>query len=511
MRTMKSVPGVFLLLIVCSASAFATSTRDQGLGLSENAWVMDGLQTYLDENSSYLGLYKDRAYAERTDVTGVTEGLNRGGIFYAPTNGVTIGINFGQPVDNNLWNTTDREGLFHASSYSVKGYNSRSHSENVTTPIALGSYKVEMLDGNVIDLMDPVDASALKTSSATTSPVLREQMNQKNINLLGSYDFSRWSVGISGGYATSWNNKKTSNVTTLGTATDEYNLVNTQYNAGAGFRFKINDNLDLDGQLSWVMYDLDNKYTKKNYGASTKMSYSSDGSMDLSTSFRLGIKIGQTHKMHVYTGYQNLNRSTKGKLVISDPAYSIYDVNAKDSFSRKGQLVRLGVSDEIALNDSTKVFAGVGFNLTMFKNAYSGKDLIDPANNADKYSYEWKKIEIPFTIGLESKLSENWVGRFGLSQTIYKPFGDKGSNKIDGTKTPVEIEENSSSASTLTIGLTYKIGNFSFDWLASVDMFVTGPYAVSGKSYSDTDKTPMSTSFAASYMFNTGAATTGVQ
>jgi hypothetical protein len=505
MRIIKIISGVLILVAVFSAAVSATTTRDKGMGLDTNSWFIDGLQSYINENPSYLGDFKDRAFAERTSVTGVTEGQNLGGIFYSPTEGFTLGIYFGQPVNNTVWNTDDREGLFHKGNYSVKGNSGFTHSLSTTV---LGAYQFEMLDNNIIDLMDPVDASATY-GTATVSPTLREQLIQRNVNLAFSYDLGRLSLGLLGGYATSWNNKRNSvQAAAAVTNSDEYNLVNTEYSATFGFRFKINDKVDLDAAGQWVMYSLDNKYTQKMSGVSdTSLSYSSDGSMDIGGFARLGYKMTQAHKSHFYVGYSMLNRSTKGKFSYNNIATPANNIDATDSFKRTGQVIKVGVSDEITVNESTKAFLGFGVNYKTFTNDYSGKDNIDNANNPDTFKSDWTRIEIPLAVGLESKLTENWTGRFGLAQTIYRPFTDKGENITNSistqTKSPTSINDNASSATTMNMGLTYKLSNFSFDWLASVDMFVTGPYAVSGKVYTDKEKTPMSTSFAATYTFGT--------
>jgi hypothetical protein len=494
--------------VALASGVYATATSDKGLGLYDSPWFIDGLQSYVDDNPSYLGSFKDRAFFERTSVTGLKDGQNMAGLFYSPAGGVTLGMYYGKPVSTSVWNSTDNTGLFHTGNYVPVSKNKRKHS--TATSQSLGAYQEEMLNGSIIDLIDPVDGSAL-VGTQTSSPSNRELLYQRNVSLLASYDLSSISFGLTGGYATSWNNVRSGS----GNDYDEFNLVNTEYDAGAGMKIKINEKVEADFAGNWTMYQLDNTYKKSQTGGYlTKLSYKSNGAMDFGGQARLGYQMTQTHKSHFFVKYEVLNRSTQGSMNVSDPdwdsgtATTNYNVNAKDTFNRKGQKAVGGVSDEIKVNDSMKAYIGFMVEYTTFKNNYSGKDQITPVNNLNKYSYSSKSVSVPLVIGLESKLSDNWTGRCSGVQKIYKPFSKSGktetvnSTSTGGNSIPSNINENSSSETTLSIGLSYKLGNFTFDWLANVDMFVQGPYVVSGKGYaSSTDNNPMSMSFATTYSF----------
>lgn len=507
MRFIKFISAA-VMCIWLTGSAFATATSDKGLGLYDTPWFIDGLQSYVDENPSYLGTFKNRAFFERSSVTGLTEGQNIAGLFYAPVDGVTLGMYYGKPVNTTIWNSTDSEGLFHAGSYAPVAQNKRKHS--TATSQSLGAYQEEMLNGSIIDLMDPVDCSAL-VGTQTSSPSNRQLLYQKNVNMLMSYDLSSISFGLTGGYATSWNNVSSGS----GNDYDEYNLVNTEYSAGAGLRIKAGEKVDIDAAGNWTMYQLENTYKKSESGGYiTKISYKTKGAMDFGGHIRLGYQMTQTHKSHFFVKYEMLNRSTQGKMIVNDPDWysglslTNYNVNAKDTFSRKGQKIVSGVSDEIKVNDSMRAYIGFVVEYTTFKNEYSGTDQVTPVNNLNKYSYSYNSVTVPLVIGLESKLSDNWTGRCSGVQKIYKPFSQSGktvtvnSTSTGGSTIPSSKNENSSSETTLAIGLSYKLGNFNFDWLANVDMFVQGPYVVSGKGYaSSSDNNPMSMSFAATYLF----------
>lgn len=477
---------VYCAIVGCAFSAFASTTRDKGLGLDQYSWFIDGLEGRVFENPAYLGNYKDRAFAERN---GVTDALNMGGIYYSPVDGLTLGLHFGLPVDNSVWDSEDAEGLFHHDIYSVKGKNKYS-----TAAQTFDGYQFEMNNGEIIDLMDPADGSAL-VGTDTSSPVLRESLDQKNLSAICSYSLGSWVLGGYFGYATSWGTKRYG--ATEADTHDEYSFKNDEYSAMLGTKGIIGTVVDMDISGYWKMYSLKNEYTKKLPGIDAKMTYKSDGAMDFGGSLAVGYKMTEVHKSHFFASYAMLNRSTKGSMRNTDQNTADRNVNASDTFSRKGSTISLGVSDEIKVSNDLMGFVGFSAEYTLFKNEYSGKDSILPANNVDKYTMDSKSISVPLIVGLESKLSEKWKGRFGLTQMIYKPLTDSGKNisSLGKVSSPTSKSENESSSTTMSLGLTYVLNSFTFDWVVSADMFTSGPYIVSGKTWSGASPTPMATSF----------------
>jgi hypothetical protein len=110
---------------------------------------------------------------------------------------------------------------------------------------------------------------------------------------------------------------------------------------------------------------------------------------------------------------------------------------------------------------------------------------------------------VPLIVGLEAKLSENWKGRFGVKQTIYQPLTNEGeSTSNSGTeKTPASVSETSSAQTVFNIGLSYKLGYFTFDWLANIELFTVGPYFVSGMAWTSQTQNPLAMAFAVTYRF----------
>ncbi len=485
---------IIIILFSSAITASASSTRDMGMGLFEYPWFIDGLQTYIYENPSVLGEYKDIAFAERT---GLRDGENMGGIIYNPVGKFTFALLFGFPVDNRVWNSDDTGSLFHIDTYEAK-----SRAVAVTSQgQILAPYQSEMLDGTIIDLSDPADASAPITAGAsagTTSPDLREQLNQRNFNAIFAYDFGSFLFGLNLGYATSWNTNTDSDSGLK--ANEEYNLINSEYSVVAGASFKLSDFVSIDAAGSMVMYSLENNYTKSEPGIETNMSYKSSGAMDYGGSARVNYKMTAEHLMHFNIKYLMLNRSTEGSLMITN------SVNAKDTFDRTGQVIEAGVSDEFILPNNIKAFLGFNVKYESFTSDYSGDDAITPANNVDKYSSKYTTITLPLIVGMEAKLAENWLARFGLVQTIYRPVTNEGTNTVDqgSSKQPTSQSDVSSSETDLSVGLSYNIRNFTIDWLANVELFTTGPYFMSGKG-TTSQPNSMAMAFAVTYHFQSSS------
>lgn len=478
-------------------TASAGSTRDMGMGLFEYPWFIDGLQTYIYENPSMLGEFKDIAYAERT---GLRDGQNMGGVIYNPVGKFTFALLFGYPVNNTVWNSEETGSLFHIDTYEAKSRAVAVTSQGQT----LAPYQSEMLDGTIIDLSDPEDASAPITAGAsagTTSPELREQLNQRNFNAILAYDFGSFLLGLNFGYATSWNNNTDSDSALK--ANEEYNLINSEYSAVAGASVKLSDFVSIDFTGNLVMYTLDNNYTRSEPGIETDMAYKSSGAMDYGGSARINYKMTAEHLMHFNIRYSMLNRSSEGSLKIKDNNTPGNNVNATDTFDRTGQVIEAGVSDEFKLPKNIKAFLGFNVRYESFKNDYSGDDAITPANNVDKYSSEYNTITLPLIVGMEAQLTEKWQARFGLVQSLYKPVTNKGTNIVGqgSSKQPTSTSEVSSSETDLSVGLSYNISNFTIDWLANVDLFTTGPYFVSGKG-TTSQPNSMAMAFAATYHFH---------
>jgi hypothetical protein len=494
---------VFAVCIMSfAAPAFATSTRDKGMGLYENPWMMDGLQSYIYDNPSYMDRYKNMAFFERI---GVVSGQSMGGIFYSPQSGMTIGVHFGSPLDSTVWNSTDKEGLFNKDTYAAKAKN-RPVFTGPPANTYTGYYQAQMLSdtppsGRYIDISDP-DGNAVSTSTES----YRKSMDQRNISVMFSYNTAVWSAGAIFGYSTSWVDKKNS-FDSIG-GREEYIFRNSEYDIVIGGVYVISRKMDVDASLKGNFYVMGNTYDATTPTMNTEMVYRTKGAMDVGGSARLNMEITAQQKIHVRVAYTYMDRSTYGRFgYLDDNPIDGNFTLAKDTFTRSGQLVNLGVSDEFKFSKDLTAFIGMNIAYKTFSNDYSGENHDPSASDNDKYTCKFMSIQVPIIAGLETKMTENWTVRFAIASLISQPIQQSGSNITDsvtGTPktSPSSRNENSGAQTTLNVGLSYRLGNFSFDWLGNIDLFVIGPYLVSGKAWKNDDNTAMSMAFAATYHFD---------
>lgn len=494
-----SIALLFLMItIVLITPSNATTTRDQGMGLYDYPWFIDGLHTYIYENPAFLGKFKDEAFFERM---GIQNGQSMGGIFYSPVSNFNIGVHLGYPVNNTVWNSTNREGLFHQDTYEVKGHN-KSLTDDPATYIT-GNYQARFIpvadvNSKIIDIASP---NGNPDAGSDTATEYRKSLAQRNVSALFSYTANKWAIGLNFGYATSWSDKR--NSIDSSNNQDEYIFRNTEYAFGLGALYIINSKLNLDAAAKGNMYVLDNKYDATDGNMVNSIKYKSKGAMDFGGNVRLNAVITSRQTMHFNASYGYLNRSTEGSMTYTDvPATN--DTDSTDTFSRTGQTINFGISDEMKISDELTAFIGFNVAYKTFKNAYSGNDKLASANNVDTYSNNITSIQLPLIVGMEGKLSTNWTARFGITSIIYQPLNTSGENITDMGVHSVKptYNENSSSVTTLNIGFSYRLGNFSFDWLGNVNLFVTGPYLVSNKPWNSEDNSVLSMAFAVTYYFN---------
>lgn len=364
-------------------------------------------------------------------------------------------------------------------------------------------YQTELLDKTILDLKDPVDAS-YPVNPDLTSPELREPLGQRNFSAMVAYDFGRFILGGDFGYATSWKNNKLGDSAT--NRKEEYNLINAEYSAKVGAMIQVNTQVSVDVVGSIIMYSLDNNYTKTAPGINMDMKYGTAGAMDLGGAARVNYQMTTKHKMHFNVAYTLLNRSTEGSMKVTDVGAPANNVNATDNFERTGQVMALGVSDEYQIDSNVRAFMGFNAMMETFTNSYYGEDAIAPANNVDKYSKDYSAVKVPLIVGMEAKLTENWKGRFGVLQTIYQPLTNEGKSitGLGTVETPASVNETGSAETSFSMGLSYRLDNFTFDWLANIELFTVGPNFISGKAWTSQQQNPMAMAFAVTYIFSSG-------
>ncbi len=453
-----------MLIFTAASGASASTTRDSGMGLSGHAWMIDGLQSYIYENPSYLPQFKNSVFFERTEDDGY---LNSGGFIWSPVNGLTVALFSGTRVESGIWNSaSDGTGLFYTGNY-----------DPVTT------YETTALDGSAVDF-DNADSME------------REGLDQQNFRLITAYDFGAAAVGLNFAYSSSWNGNDT-----VTDSNDSYLFSNAQYDVGLGGLYRISPVMDATLSVGSSFYVLDNSYELNSAAGNQKTSYKSDGAMDINVLAGYNLKIDSIQKLHVRAGYSYLNRSAAGSNL-----NTIIQENSSDTYARKGQRIRLGVSDELSPSDKVTIFAGIDSTITMFKNDYTPNDAITPDNNVNFYKSDLTSIELPVYIGMEVRPTDNFEARFGLSHVIYGNTSGDISGAVGGASYKYTVNSNSQSVTELSLGLSAIMYNIRLDWLVNVDLFTRGPDFMSGHSVNtnqNTDNdTPLAMSLAVSYSFD---------
>ncbi|TAL30172.1 MAG: hypothetical protein EPN93_20325 [Spirochaetes bacterium] len=465
------------ILALAAAPAHATITLDSGLGLADHPWMVDGLQSYIYANPSYLGQFRNTIFFERI---GANAGDNVGGFIWNPAKKLTLGVFSGLAADDGTWNTTGAAGLYYMGNY---------------TPRSLMNPTLVKPGPTILDLDDP------DGNGAGATPY-RKFLANKDVIALLSYEFSRWTLGFSLGYATAWNGETYDNTT--GTQKDEYQFSSTQYNVGLSVLFRINERMTLDTVLGFTMYDLANTYDMTAAASARTMSYESDGAMDIGGTMRYNWQATRMQKLHIQAGFTSLNRSTKGSDVITGAG----PVNASDTYGRTGMEINFGVADEMRLTGDFMAYIGMNVNYLAMDYSFTGTQTVAPSSDST-YTNKASAFSIPILLGLETRLSEGWSLRFGFSHIIYNPATSEDSSAHDSTASDITrtINGDDSATTKLNLGLSYKYGNLRLDWLANVDLFVRGPEFVSGnataQSLSGNDgSTPVSLAFALTYSFD---------
>ncbi|MDH5718589.1 MAG: hypothetical protein OEZ22_13265 [Spirochaetia bacterium] len=228
----------------------------------------------------------------------------------------------------------------------------------------------------------------------------------------------------------------------------------------------------IDAGLAYSMLGVENTATS----GSNTVSVKADSGSIINFHARANMGLNEKNLIHILLSYN----SEAAKFVYTDPAPNTAS-NELD-----GSTIGIGVSDEIKVSSDAIVF--VGFKLEMVSGTSTRVDV-----GGTTAASEFSGTVIPFFIGAEGMISENWTGRFGLSHNIMESYEVKPDTTVAITQTRSE-----GSDAELSVGLSYAVGNFTFDWLGNVDVFRDGPDFVSGIS------NPWSTSFAATFNFGEG-------
>jgi hypothetical protein len=457
-----------------------------GLGLYENPWMIDGLQSYIYKNPAYLSKFTDQIFFVRTD-------QNSGGLIYSPMPELNLGIFSGVSLDNNVWNSNGAESFYHVGDYAVKA--------NGYQPVAGNNPS-----GATVSLLDPDGNS----STSPTASDYREALNQQDASIIASYIWNKMAFGLGIGYGAAWSSDsydQTDPVATSQKDKESYEFSSTQIDAIIAWLFAFNDKMCVDADVRYTQYLLGNKYDASLPGIKTNLTYESDGAMDIALAAGFNWDYSIMHKLHTRIGYAMLNHSAKGTGKSSGNVDPDDDFDVAEKYDRKGMEINIGISDEMRFTTDTTAFAGFNFTMRSFNYSYSGTDKNHATTDDEDFSGTASSMVVPLILGIETKMSENWTGRFSVTHNLWDPeYSSADHTSADvtpATESSATADKDSTGDSQLNIGLSYKLGNFRFDWLANIDIFVEGPYIISGKSTTlpGTASTPMSMAFAATYLF----------
>jgi len=474
---MKKISVLLIAFLILGAtSLFATITRDAGMGLTEVPWMLDGLQGNVYLNPAYAADFKNRVFFDRT---GFENGLNSGGLLWNPVAGLTVGIVSGLPVTGALWNTDAAQGLYYQGNYPT----------NVGKYSSTGTFEGTTLDSDTISLIDP------------TGGAKNIDLEQQAFRIITAYDFGKISAGLSFGFASGWDETSADD----GTDGKSYTLSEVQYDTVLGGVFKLNDSMDLTADVTFKYYDLENIFDSEGT-LDAVLTYNSNAAMDILAGVGYNIKLGSKQKIHTRVQYGFLNRSTEASL--KDVTNS---VNVAEDFVRLGHEVRLGISDEMTLTKNITLFVGINAIYSLFTYEAKGTKTPDPNDvDNDRYKGDATTAQVPFYVGLELRPHKNFEFRIGLSHVLYNlTMIDSTFHDGDASAADVDSEWseniNNSNTTEMALGLTWKFYNVRLDWLLNVDLFTRGPDFISGYGISKgigDHSTPMATSFAVSYDFN---------
>ncbi len=488
----KRVLCLAVTILICSGlfagPAGATKARDMGLGLYEHPWMMDGLQTRIYKNPAYLSMFNSRVFFVRTDD-------NLGGLFFSPVKNLNLGVFTGVALDDDTWNTTGPTGFYNTGGgkYVIKA--------NQYKPFTSANPSTA-----TVDLLEPDGNS----DTSSTAPDYREKLDKQDVSLTGSYTLGKMAFGLNVGYGSSWSDDSYELKQPI-LLKDEYSFWSTQLDAILGWLFAFSEDMVVDIAAGYSLYQLENKYIASIPGIETELKYETDGAMDITGIIGFHWELSKMYKLHINAGYGMLNHSTKGAGKHTNSGDVTENIDAVEKYDRKGQTFSFGASTEISILDIAKGYVGFDGKMTMFSYDYSGADKENSSTDAEIYKSKTRIIEAPLVMGIEGNLSENWTGRFSLSHNLFDPTykTEDRTYIIASVENEVSYADDSDSASDteLNIGLSYRLGNFVFDWLMNVDIFKEGPYIISGKfdpSNPGEASTPISMAFAATFLFDSG-------
>ncbi len=469
---MKRLSLYFLSCLLMSAvfmadyqTAEASGPRMDGMSLGGNyRWMIQKDTTYIGYNPAYAAHFGSMVWAAwAIGNAGTNEGS--AAILAYPINDLAVYLQTGGGVSGQL-NSSTGNGMFNTTVLDPITSLPRYNPANLQTGMAVDVTNVargESIDNEQIK----VDA-ALKLNSSTY-------------------------IGASAGYSTTQDKDELSH-----TSEADYNR--TQWYLGLGLFMDLGSGIDVDASVKLTSLWLDNMY--KDLAQNEKATYKEDGGLyglslingllgtgDTTVRARLNYAVSETNKLHFYLRLKRWDYSTKSESYSVASAY-----RGEDGYERTGLDATIGISEEMKVNKNGMVFFGAQLDRNTSKYNFSGESMGIP-NKGAEYEYKGTTMYIPIVIGAEGKLSENWTGRLGAHHPIWD--SEKGSMKNNPViKTNTKDINDVDDDTVVSIGATYKLEKFKFEWVVQKELLTRGPYLIGGWA-----NTGMASSFIAVYSF----------
>lgn len=474
---------VFLLMLCGILSApfeplRATVTKVAGMGLDNNTvWMVDKQLSFIYENPAAIHGWGNHIFFEYFNTQ------QFGGIFIPLPRGITLGIFSGTEANNQVFNTTDFQSMYHTSGTDPAGI--------VFFPLPTASSGAAR-PADIAALGDDLDDPA------------KNNLASRNLEVMLSYPLtSRITAGFGLSYAFASNNVKQDNIPSSGAATtsDEISLWKSEFRLSAGILYDLGFIFrTISASVFFQKYSLDNFYkrTVTNASISDEIALRSNGAFDMGIATKGTIFFSEKAKLNVRLAYSILDRSTKA----TQQGFQ-GNTNLESTYDRNGHKIELGASNEIQLSKKLMLFWGSQFVYEPISNSYEAVKFATTNNTLRPYKTSVYSLTVPLILGMSADIADDWDIRFGVRHNILNsPNNSEQTAETKnnaGAVTQSTVTSRSaflSTGSSISMGVSYQISSISFDWLTNVAIFKDGPYFISGK--------PNSWSTAFSVTFNFG-------
>lgn len=452
---------------------FATATYYDSMGLKDRYWMVQKSYPYIFTNPSYA------AYNSGKMIIEWNEASPFGGILLATDSGA-LGVFGGKPTSNLFLNSaTSPSGMYSMAFgdyFPITKVSPGSNLDSAATATLTSSGQFGNLSQRVNALLDPGI----------------NQLKNNNIGFMAATGLGKGALGvlIEYGWATEMNQFR-------GIVEEELALKKSQTRFNVGFSGSPDSKKSFfDIQASLTLYKINNYYrgTAKS-SEQVDGSYESDGSFDFAMSLRFGYSISKTQFLILHSSVLlNDTSSTLRSHVRGGDFSGALNIaeNVKDTFSRNGQVLSTGISDEISLGNATKIIMGVDFVYKNFLQSFDGRDYKNQTYQVSPYLAQYRTFQVPLILGMQTFFTQKFSIRMGIVHSLlpvnfentyieknYRKRVDASFAAKDAGETYYEMPHGKG-FSELSIGFSYQWSEIRFDWLSGLELVRAGPQFLSG-------------------------------